>query len=240
LTGLAAIEVPTALAAGSYKCVGTTPVRNGPSVKSTQIATYGSGTLVTVGSQTGGSKLGAGSYPNNATWNRLTNGHWIHDHYLSTPANGSRVGLNDGSGGYALFTAGLPRTTPSILGRATDNAVPWWAECQFGVNDYYEYCYGFVYDAWAFGANHGIGTASTALAKWNSLPSSAKHSGTAPQGAIGFWKCGNPAGHCAISAGGGNFISTFYGSTRLISWASQTQITSTVGSGKYLGWWLPA
>ena len=116
----------------------------------------------------------------------------------------------------------------------------WWAETQLGVSDFSGYCYAFVFDCWLFGADYNIGAAPTALDKWNSLPSSAKHGGTPPQGAIGFWTSADGDGHAALSAGNGYFVSSWYGSsTHTISWVTLQTISANVG-GHYLGWWLPA
>lgn len=50
----------------------------------------------------------------------------------------------------------------------------------------------------------------TALTLWASIPANLKHGPTAvpPRGALVFWRTGNPAGHVALSVGGGMIAST--------------------------------
>lgn len=242
VAGIGAFLPGEAKAAGVFHTVTTTPVRNGPSIRSTQIGTLGGGVAVTVGSQTGGSKLFGGSYPNNGTWNRLTNGNWIHDHYLDTPARGPQIYFNDGTGGYALFSgAQLPRTTPSILGRTLHNSVAWFAETQMGITDYVGYCWGFCFDCWRYGADQDPPiSGATAMAVWNAVVARGwARGGTPPEGAIAHWSYSGAAGHCAVSAGNGNVVSSYYGQSQTISWATIPQVTGALGGGRYLGWWYP-
>jgi hypothetical protein len=222
-----------------YKTVTTTPVRNGPSIRSTVVATLGSNVAVDVGSQTGGSRIGSGSYPNNSTWNRLTDGRWIHDIHLNTKGDGSKVSIADGLGGYALYSIGIPRTTPTVLGRSTRDAVAWWAETQLGVTAYDGWCQGFGRSAWLFGGAHDIGSYGTAANCWATCPTGAGKSttGTPPRGALVFWDW-STYGHAAVSAGNGYVVSSYYGATtRSISWATIKQVTDK--TGRYRGWWLP-
>jgi hypothetical protein len=56
--------------------------------------------------QTVGSRFGTGSFPDNRTWDKLTNGNFVHDNLTSTPG-GIRESL--AGGGYAFWTRGIPR-----------------------------------------------------------------------------------------------------------------------------------
>ncbi|MEQ1786234.1 MAG: hypothetical protein ABL966_04205 [Acidimicrobiales bacterium] len=231
-----------------YKTVGTTQVRNGPCVRSSQVATFAGGTTVRIVGQTGGSRFGGtGASASNATWNRLEDGRWIHDLQVSTPG-GARTPLSDGLGGYTSFSP-IPRVTPAILGRATGDSVAWWAETQLGVASYDGWCLAFADNAWKYGAKKvPTGSLTSAISRWTSLPAAGKSTSTTPtRGAICFWNktTNNPYGHCAIAAGGGYVVSSYYGNKnangshiKTISWVKLTTVTATCG-GKFLGWHMP-
>lgn len=236
------VAFPSTAEAVSYKTVGSVPVRNGPSIRSKVLTTLKSGTIVNVGSQTGGSRLGSGTYANNATWCRLADGRWIHDAHLSTPGNGGRQYLADGMGGYVTFSSTLPRTTPSILGRTRNDAVAWWAETQLGITSYKNYCMAFAWDAWRFGANQPARSYGTANGGWNwavANPTRVRRgAGTPPRGAIVHWSFGS-TGHAAVIGGNGYVVSSYFSSSigSQISWATVARVTQATGA--YRGWWYP-
>lgn len=252
LGGAAAIGFPAPAQAATYKTVASTSVRNGPSIKSTIVQTLGSGASVSVGSQCAGTQLMSGSSPYNCTWNRLTNGNWIHDHYLNTPANGTKAWVsganndsNDNPRAYFLPTIGLPRTTASILGRTQASGATFWAETHLGVNEYGEYggwCLAFCLNAWRWGVDRtDVKSASTALANWQRIGSSYKHAGDAnpPAGALAYWTTTGTAGHVAFSAGSGNLVSTWVGgSNQSVFWTSINTLSARSG-WHYLGWAWP-
>jgi hypothetical protein len=80
--------------------------RTGPTVSSTVVRVLPRGTAITIVCQTAGDRFGSGSYPDNRTWDKLSNGTFVHDNLTSTPG-GQRENL--AGGGYAFWTPGIPR-----------------------------------------------------------------------------------------------------------------------------------
>jgi len=231
---------PTTAEAATYKTIRSTPVRNGPSVGSTIVTTLAKGTSVNVGSQTAGTKALVGTNPNNCTWNRLTNGRWIHDRDLSTPANRPSVGVSGSSSGYFLGTTGLPRCTATTLGRSQADAAAWWAETHLGVDMYKGWCLAFCMNAWRWGAGRStVLSAASASANWRRIPQSRKStSKTPPRGALVYWSTNGADGHVAISAGGGKVVTSWVGGSSKIAWRSISSLSATSG-WRYLGWAWP-
>ena len=56
--------------------------RSGPKTSTPIVRTYPSGSTVTVVCQTPGTKIGTTS-----VWNKLTDGNYVSDYYVSTPSN---------------------------------------------------------------------------------------------------------------------------------------------------------
>lgn len=82
-------------------------VRTSPSISAPVAYTIPTGTVVRVSCQAVGSPIGSsGQYPGNSTWDRLTDGNWIHDALTESPG-GIRVDL--GGGNFAFFSPGWPR-----------------------------------------------------------------------------------------------------------------------------------
>ena len=67
--------------------------RSGPKTSTPIVQTYAPGTTVTVVCQTAGTKVGTTS-----VWNKLTDGNYVSDYYVSTPSN-------------TTYSAPLPRCT---------------------------------------------------------------------------------------------------------------------------------
>lgn len=67
--------------------------------------TYRAGVAIEVVCQAFGSRWGSGTYANNMTWDKLSNGRWVHDMTTNLPG-GTNVLV---PGGYAYFTPGIPR-----------------------------------------------------------------------------------------------------------------------------------
>lgn len=88
-----AIKAPVATVARTYKVTSTTALnaRSGPSTSYKVVRTYSPGASLSVVCQASGQKVGTTS-----VWNRLTNGAWVTDYYVSTPSNTG-------------FTSALPR-----------------------------------------------------------------------------------------------------------------------------------
>jgi uncharacterized protein YraI len=79
-----AIKAPVASVARTYRVTSTTPLRarSGPSTSYSVVTTYNPGATLSVVCQAAGQKVGT-----TAVWNRLTNGGWVSDYYVSTPSN---------------------------------------------------------------------------------------------------------------------------------------------------------
>jgi uncharacterized protein YraI len=90
-----ALNAPVAVVARSYKVTSKTPLnaRTGPSTKYSIVRSYDPGASLSVVCQTTGQKVGTTS-----VWDRLTNGAWVSDYYVSTPSSTG-------------FTSQLPRCT---------------------------------------------------------------------------------------------------------------------------------
>ncbi|MFJ5779119.1 glycoside hydrolase domain-containing protein [Streptomyces sp. NPDC093094] len=77
------LDTPVATVAHPYKVTSTTPLnaRTGPGTGYPVAGTHAPGATVRVVCQTPGTKVGTTS-----VWNRLTTGHYVTDHYVSTPS----------------------------------------------------------------------------------------------------------------------------------------------------------
>jgi uncharacterized protein YgiM (DUF1202 family) len=78
------LNAPVATVAYVYRVTSSTALnaRRGPSASYGVVTTYAAGASVSVVCQTAGQKVGTTS-----VWNRLTNGAWVSDYYVSTPSN---------------------------------------------------------------------------------------------------------------------------------------------------------
>ena len=81
-------------------------IRSAPSVSSTIVRRASNGAAVDVTCQIAGDRFGSGSYPDNRTWDRLSDGTYVHDVLVTTPGG---VRENLAGGGYAYWTPSLPR-----------------------------------------------------------------------------------------------------------------------------------
>lgn len=79
-----AVKAPVATVARTYQVTGATSlnVRSGPASSYPAVRTYAPGATLFVVCQTTGQKVGT-----TAVWDRLTNGAWASDYYVSTPSN---------------------------------------------------------------------------------------------------------------------------------------------------------
>ncbi len=83
-------------------------IRTGPSTSYPVAYTLPTGTVVRVICQAAGGPIGSsGMYPGNSTWDKLTDGNWIHDALTDSAGGGGRTEL--GGGNFAYWTAGWPR-----------------------------------------------------------------------------------------------------------------------------------
>jgi uncharacterized protein YraI len=108
-----AIKAPVATVARTYRVTSTTSLnaRSGPSSSYPVVRTHAPGASLSVVCQSSGQKVRT-----TAVWNRLTNGTWVSDYYVSTPSN-------------TRFTRALPRcvypgqvTTDSLTARTGPGA----------------------------------------------------------------------------------------------------------------------
>lgn len=78
------LRAPVATVARSYRVTSTTPLnaRTGPSSTYRAVRTHAPRSTLAVVCQTTGQKVGT-----TAVWDRLTNGTWVSDYYVSTPSN---------------------------------------------------------------------------------------------------------------------------------------------------------
>jgi uncharacterized protein YraI len=78
------VNGPAATVALGYEVVGTSSLRarSGPATKYPVVATYGRGSALPVACQAPGQKVGSTSI-----WDKLTNGAYASDYYVSTPSN---------------------------------------------------------------------------------------------------------------------------------------------------------
>jgi uncharacterized protein YraI len=78
------LNAPVATVSFVYRVTSSTALnaRSGPGTSYGVVATYAAGATVSVVCQTAGQKVGT-----TAVWNRLTNGAWVSDYYVSTPSN---------------------------------------------------------------------------------------------------------------------------------------------------------
>jgi uncharacterized protein YraI len=79
-----ALDAPVATVALPYQVTSTTSLnaRSGPSTSYPVVATYAPGTTISVTCQTSGQRV-----ETTPVWDRLTNGAWVADYYVSTPSN---------------------------------------------------------------------------------------------------------------------------------------------------------
>ncbi|HEX6232965.1 MAG TPA: glycoside hydrolase domain-containing protein [Jiangellaceae bacterium] len=88
-----ALQAPVATVARRYKVTSRTSLygRTGPGTSYSTVGSHASGTTLSVVCQTSGQKVGTSS-----VWNRLSDGTWVSDYYVSTPSSTG-------------FTSALPR-----------------------------------------------------------------------------------------------------------------------------------
>jgi uncharacterized protein YraI len=99
------IKAPVATVARTYKVTSKTPLnaRSGPSTSYSIVRSYNPGASLSVVCQATGQKVGS-----TTVWDRLTNGAWVSDFYVSTPSSTG-------------FTSALPRCV--YAGQVTSNSL---------------------------------------------------------------------------------------------------------------------
>ncbi|MFD1720955.1 hypothetical protein [Amnibacterium endophyticum] len=84
----------------------TVNVRSAASTTSSVVQTLPVQTAIEIDCQLVGGRLGFSQYAENRTWDRLTNGRYVHDAVTTTPG-GARIALSDG--GYVAWSSTVPR-----------------------------------------------------------------------------------------------------------------------------------
>lgn len=208
-----------ARAASTYQVIGTSSLvkRSGPAVWYRQVGSLGAGTTVAIGCQFRSSSNVRGS----TIWNRLIDGSWISDFFVSTPV-------------YDGFSAGIPRCVDQpaeAVGSTREQRAVAWAKAQVGKTHqsdgrpWNNWCDRFVANAYGV-ANSGYATAWT---HWQALVRrgvARAGSKAVPVGGLAFFANGS-AGHVMLSLGGDWFVST----GPKVHYA-----TLGGGYGRYLGW----
>ena len=196
-------------------------IRVAPSVTATVARVVPNGASITIDCQTIGSKLGFSTYAENRTWDKLTDGTYIHDVVTDTPADQAKTPLADG--GYVKYSSAIPRcgsTPPATLTqKAANNALSTVGHAYaqdtgmnfFSAGDWSpgpngEWSYDCVKLVMASYIKEGQRpkTASTATGVWQAY-GSPRRTDTPPAGAFIFFPGIN---HITISIGGGQMVST--------------------------------
>lgn len=236
----ALVAAPTASAAVGATATtawiggGTTiNIRTAASTTSTVAYTVANNTPITIDCQLVGGQLGFSQYAGNRTWNKLTNGRYIHDAVTNTPADQARVYLSDG--GYVRYSSTIPRCGAPAPVTRESRAVDW-ARSQLGVIKTGETSDG-MWSGWcelfverAYGTR---GQYARAIYDYNAQRAAGRiHTDTnPPAGALVFYTW-DSYGHVGISIGGGQVISTQGLNTPL-----PVRQHSVTGVGlPYLGW----
>ena len=211
-------------------------LRSGPSTTSKVVRSVRSGTALTVTCQTTGTAIGYGKWSGNRTWNKLSDGTYVHDVLTTLPGNGTKV--NHGGGRYSLFSKGISRCSapkPAPKTSRESKAVSW-ARSQVGVRHtsltsdgmWSGWCERFAELAYGTSGRYGSAAANYRAQK---AAGRLKTTGTPPAGALVFYEWG-AYGHVAISTGGGKAISTQGYETAL---PVKEHTINGIGL-RYLGW----
>lgn len=144
----------------------------------------------------------------------------------------------------------LPKTGSAGTPSAAETAAVNWATNYPDKSGYGGACLAFVFDAYRKGAEVDLWkkagwmpanpNETYPIDLWPHLPAGSTGSGTPPPGALVFfsgWNGDRTLSHVTISVGGGRMISTADHLGEAIHTESLSQYD---GSGRYLGWWLPA
>jgi hypothetical protein len=115
-----AIRGPVATVALGYRATSTVRPRSGPSMSSTVVGTYPAGSPLSVICQATGQAVGSSS-----VWNRLADGSWVRDQYVSTPsATGFTTALPRCMYPGQVTETLTARTGPGSSYRATGSPLP--------------------------------------------------------------------------------------------------------------------
>lgn len=239
LTALAATLVSPSIAEAAVTSYSTTTAYVGGgttvNVRSAPVITIGNpnntvytlptGRVLSIECQLVGGKLGFSQYAENRTWDKLSDGRYIHDAVTTAPADQGRQSLPDG--GYVRYSSTIPRcgaastrdkavaAARATIGhvRAQDtNDAAYFSAADWAPGPYGEWSGDCVKLAVASyrKANLSIPTAGSAAAMYRLYSSKGLiRSGSAPSGALIFWpNAAEGAGHVAISLGDGTVATT--------------------------------
>jgi hypothetical protein len=153
----------------------------------------------TMGSSVDGSKI----------WDQLANGSYVSDYWTTTPNVGT-------------WSPPIPQCSPPTSNDPRLAEALAWEQAHLGSAQYNELCELSVENAYGTSGRY-----ATAAADYQAqLAAGTIHSGTAPAGALVFFKGNSSAGHVGIADGGSNY----YTSDGTIHVAPYTE------GGGYLGW----
>ncbi|NED95701.1 DUF1906 domain-containing protein [Phytoactinopolyspora alkaliphila] len=129
------IDAPVATVARAYRVTSSTPLnaRKGPGTSYPAVRNHAPGSTVSVICQGRGQKIGSTS-----VWNRLSNGSWVSDRYVSTPSSsGFSTAAVPRCAYPGQVTSGIPlnaRSGPGTSHRLSGNPLPRgslaWITCQ--------------------------------------------------------------------------------------------------------------
>lgn len=201
-------------AVGGYKIVGISRVarRTGPGTNYRRLGWINRGTQIDIACQKEGMRVRGSSI-----WDRLSDGGWITDYYVSTP-------LFNG------FSPGISQCDQASAGSREKRAVDWaWQQVgqskQFDGKPWNNWCDRFVANAYGM-TNSGY---ATAFIHWQDLLArglARVGDRNVPTGGLAFF-LNNWAGHVMLSLGDGRYIST--GPKVFVTEANRS-------FGQYLGW----
>lgn len=207
--------VPARAAVSGYRIVGTFRVakRSGPGTHYRRLGWIGRGSQIDIACQQRGMKVRGSTI-----WNRLSDGSWVSDFYVSTPV------FND-------FSPGVPKCDqPAVSGSKEKRAVDWaWQQVgkthQIDGRPWNNWCDRFVANAYGM-INSGY---ATAYIHWQDLLGrglARVGDRNVPAGGLAFF-LNSWAGHVMLGLGDGRFIST----------GPKVFVTDINRSfGQYLGW----
>ena len=190
--------------------------RSGPSQKYPVVRKLTVGTPVDISCQDYGQAINGSSI-----WDRLSDGGWVSDFYISTP-------------GHGVFSPGIPQCGASSSSGSREQRAIEWARAQIGQTTQPD---GRPWNGWCdrFVANaYGLPNSSyiTAYEHWLTLANRKlvhPHDTNVPAGALAFYN-NAIGGHVMLSEGNGWFVSTGPA-------VYETKLSS--GFGTYLGWAYP-
>jgi uncharacterized protein YraI len=205
---------------------GSLNIRSGPSTTVGIVGSVANGASVSISCQMYGQSV-SGTYGTSNIWDKIGTG-FVSGTYIYTGADGIVTGLCGSASTCSTSGLGDPNTcTGAVNWETSHETTTYHAE-------YYDLCDHVAALAYGFPASGS----TTALAHWNAIPATYKHSGNydVPPGGLAFF--GGGSGHVMVSIGGGRFVSNDIHGNGTLTQTTIAEITSTWGKA-YLGWAQP-